>query len=57
MTEGDLNLDLKQQDQREEPRLPVLPALILFVLKWVVGPVLAVVAYLVVRWVGSVMLR
>ena len=41
MTEGDLNnLDMKQQEQREEPRLPVLPALMLFVLKWVVGPAL-----------------
>ena len=57
MTEGDHNLDMKQQQQREETRLPLRLALIFSVLKWVVGPALAVVAYLVVRWVGSVLLQ
>ncbi len=57
MTEGDLNQDTKQQKQQEETQLPGEVAVVLGIARWVIGPALAVAAYLVVRWAVSVLLR
>ncbi len=48
MTEGDLNQDTKQQ---EETQLPGEIAVLFVIARWVIGPALAVAAFLVVRWV------